>query len=59
MLAQWRLVDDVLVVVAGGLALESEASAAAVREGAAGTSEPVAVEVNPSVLAMLVREPGP
>ena len=55
-LAEWRLVDDVLVVVTGGLALEPEASAAPARHASADSSEPV-VEVNPSVLAMLVPSP--
>jgi hypothetical protein len=56
MLAKWRLVDDVLVVVTGGLALEPQASAAPARDASADSSEPV-VEVNPSVLAMLVASP--
>ena len=55
-LAEWRLVNDVLVVVTGGLALEPEASAAPARHASPDSSEPV-VEVNPSVLAMLVASP--
>ena len=58
-LARWRLVDDVLVVVTGGLELEPEDTAMGVAAGPAGATRPVVLEVNPTVLGSLVGDGAP
>jgi hypothetical protein len=63
-LARWRLMDGVLEVVTGGLALQPPAAAAAVlrsasAEARAGSSPTAALEVNPTLLATLVGDGSP
>jgi len=62
-LARWRLVDGVLEVVTGGIALRPAAAAAVLRsdsaEASAGSSPAAALEVNPTLLATLVGDGSP
>jgi hypothetical protein len=62
-LARWRLVDGLLEVVTGGLALQPAAAAAALRsdsaEAKAGSSPAAVLEVNPTLLATLVGDGSP